>query len=195
MFNFSDSFKKRESKLASKEEVYFSWWLDDAIKAGYVVKYSYEPEPLHLSDVVKNKYIKKLKTKNKNMEEKLLDKHVYTADFLIYWNDKARDIFFINENTKKQNNQAFTFVKENKSYVEIKGSFDNNNMTRLFRVNQKWVYDKLNVFVNLFKISNNKNSFFDKTFTPRRYLLTDGGGKKRKINYKPKNIFDYVKKK
>jgi hypothetical protein len=66
--------------------------------------------------------------------------------------------------------------------------FDQNNMERLFKVNQKWMWQKHGIFVNLIK----PQELFQKTFTPAEYLRTPTG-KPRKLNFKPRNLFDFLK--
>jgi len=64
-------------------------------------------------------------------------------------------------------------------------------MTRLAKINIKWVWDKYGVFVNI--IIPEKH--FDKTFTPKRFLTTDKSGKPRKIKYKNiKSLKQFIEK-
>ena len=177
--------KKPKDSFKSKEELYFSWWLDEAEGKGYIAHWDYEVHSFDLSDKVTNTYTKQLKTKMKIVTETILQPHIYTPDFIIEWTDKAKGVFF---GVEKQNGYHFKLEDDYVSYVETKGSFDSNNMTRLFSLNQKWVYQKHGVYINLAKISNKKNSFFDKTFTPKRFLLTDKSGKPRALKYEPKTL-------
>ena len=71
--------------------------------------------------------------------------------------------------------------------VECKPDFDQNNMTRLFKINQKIVWDKYQKFINLVET----NKFFARTFTPAKYLKTKTG-KDRKLNYTPKTLEEYL---
>ena len=183
--NFSD----RRKYTDSDEEVYFSWWLDELQAAGLIERYTYNEDVFLLSDKVDNTYQEQLKTKVKDKSENLIKKHIYTPDFAIYWNDKAKGIFF---GEGKQSNYPFILVKDSISYVETKGDFDFNNMTRLFTVNQKWLYDKEKTYINLLKISSKKNSFFDKTFTPKMYTIANKSKQKRKLHYKPKILNSYL---
>jgi hypothetical protein len=65
------------------------------------------------------------------------------------------------------------------SYIEVKPLFDQNNMTRLAVLNQKWVMDKFGAFINIVI----PEKLFDKTFTPKRYFTCDKSSTKRKIKY------------
>ena len=73
------------------------------------------------------------------------------------------------------------------TWLEIKPKFDQNNMTRLFKINQKWVFDKHGLFVDLVI----PETLFEKTFTPKDYLTTPTG-KQRKLNYKPKSCQEWL---
>lgn len=168
----------------SKEELYFSWWLDELKSKGYIKKYEYECESLELAPPLQNSYTEELKTKTKEKSETLIREHIYTPDFKIFWTEKAKGVFW---DSGRQNIWPFRQVGEDlTSYVEVKGGFDSGNMTRLFIVNQKWLYSKLGIFVNLVKITNKKGGFFDKTFTPKRFMTTDLTNKPRKINHNPR---------
>jgi hypothetical protein len=75
-----------------------------------------------------------------------------------------------------------------RTYIEVKPSFDQNNMTRLFKNNQKFMWDKHKIFVNLVHVKE----LFEKTFTPAEFLKTRTG-KDRKLNYEPRSLEDYLK--
>ena len=158
----------------SKEELYFSWWLDELIEAGLCVDYMRGVE-FELSEPVKRVFEKKLKTKTKLVEKHLLGGHIYTPDFAV---SMSLDM----------GNRCGFYCKAGHYFVEVKGDYDSNNMTRLFTINQKWVYDKYGILVNLVKIP----SFFKKTFTPARYLLTDQTMKPRKLKYKPRTLKQFM---
>jgi hypothetical protein len=161
-------------KTDSKEELYFTWWLDDLIKAGLIEKYE-RAESFQLSSPVKVKVAKQLKTKVKMVERHLLDGHLYTPDFVVKFD---RDF------AKKCKLWGFSGL----CIIEIKADYDKDNMTRLFRINQKWVWKDYGVLVNLVKIP----SFFKKTFTPKRYLLTDKTMKPRRLGYKPRTLKQFM---
>ena len=174
----------KTNNLKSNEEKYFAWWLEEAKVKGYIKEWSYEPKSFALSPKQTNKFTKQLKTKIKECEETILQPHIYTPDFEIVWRNKAIGKFL---GGGKQKSQPFKLAKGFPnliSYVETKGSFDQNNMTRLFSINKKWVFQKYGIYVNLCKISTKKGSFFDKTFTPIRFVLTEKTKKIRKLGYK-----------
>jgi len=177
----------------SQEELYFQWMLDDLVKNNIITRYMYESNTFKLSDAHKYVYNKKLVTKLKPTELSLLDEHVYTPDFLIEWNSDFNGIFYrYIENEGYTTKPPFFAVKSLKNgkpytFFEVKGTFDRNNMTRLFRLNQKWLYDKYKLYVHQVTIPD----LFKHTFTPERYLKTDSSRQLRKINFGVKSFDEY----
>lgn len=104
-----------------------------------------------------------------SVPEHKIRKHIYTPDFKIEWKSCLECV--------------------SSDYIEIKPSFDSHNMTRLFTVNQKWVYAKYGIYVQ--KIVPEK--LFKQTFIPDRFLRTDSGKQKRKIKFKYVRISEYLK--
>lgn len=88
-----------------------------------------------------------------------------------------------------------TYNEDQICIVEVKPTFDMNNMTREVQIKRKWVYQLTNTFVELVKVpgSSNKGShLFSKTFTPQSYLFTKTK-KTRKMNYKVRLIGEVLK--
>lgn len=181
------------SNYRSDEEKYFSWWLDELEEAGYISGYDYENKNWNLSESVNVIFTKILKTKERKEEKNILDRHSYGCDFTIDFEEKSRGYFFSNINQESYIKANFIYGHKLLGFVEVKAIFDRNNMTRLFSISRKWVWDKHGDFINLVKISNTKNSFFSKTFTPKRFLLTDKTSKPRSLKYEPITLEDYVK--
>ena len=77
---------------------------------------------------------------------------------------------------------------EHYTFFEVKGSFDYMNMTRIFTLNQKWLYDKWKLYVQLAVVPG----IFKTTFTPSRYLLTDKATTNRKISFDIRMLSDYI---
>ena len=168
----------------SKEELYFSLYLDELKDNGYITNYEYECDSYTLSHKATYQTIKKLKTKDSMVHKHLLASHVYTPDFKIKWDFKAFNHF-----TKNQSLELpFWGNNQYQSIIEVKPVFDQNNMTRLFSINQKWLFSEHGIYVQ--KIVPIK--LFEKTFTPKRYLLTDGGGQQRKIKFKPRSLEEFI---
>lgn len=179
----------------SNEELYMSWYLNDLSANNIINRYMYESNTFTLSKAKSYPILRLLKTKTKIDELSLLQEHVYTPDFLIEWNEDYKNIFFriIDDDTctskppwfairSKQNNKPYTFF-------EVKPIFDQNNMTRCFRITQKWLYDKYGLYVELVTIPD----LFKKTFVPSRYRLTDKSRQIRKINFNIRSIEEYIK--
>lgn len=157
----------RGVKFDSDEEVYVAMWLQELKEAGFVKDWMKCVTPIQLTNGLKLKYVKntQLKTKLKveNKEHTLLKPSEYTPDFEINWtydgwkqfisgiyNDFDKDKLFFNRN----------YVAS--TFLEVKPEFDQNNMERAFRMNQKFVWDKHQIFVNLVE----PVSLFKKTFIP-----------------------------
>lgn len=197
-----DTTKKKNdsSEFDSRDEIYFSWYLEELKQAGYINGYVRDVAGFQLSDTVKFSWIKEMKTKEKEQSYTLLHGHVYTPDFVVFWNEKARGVFFVEQGYKAEAREKCMFLAQkynNKlcSYIEIKPSFDMQNMTRLFSVNQKWVYDKYKVFIQkITPASRDAKCWFAKTFTPKRFLTTDKSDKLRTIKFNVTTLEEFVNK-
>lgn len=172
----------------SLQEMYFIWWLEDLKKQGYIKEYkrskTYE---LFEKEFYRFKGIKNEKLKL------LLQGHEYTPDFVILWNEKAEHLFYCYHNNVTIVNCHFIIVNQHPvSIVEIKGilnqKHDKNGSLAKFSVNRKWMFQNRNIYVELIEIQK----LFIQTFTPSRYLITDKGLTKRKINWKIRSINDFV---
>lgn len=184
-------------QLDSKEEQYFSWWCEELEQAGYINSFS-QCQTYQLGEKIINKYQETLKTKTKEKEQTIMQGCAYTPDFEINWNldavNKFFDLFPTLTNTKINNDLILAkIIEENnikkfKSIIEIKGSYDFKQMNTLNAVNRKWLYQKYNIFVNLVKVPD----IFKQTFTPKRYLLTDGGKQQRIINFSVITLNEFI---
>lgn len=180
----------------SKEEEYFSWYIIELWKKTFIDKWSYESGSYPLSDVVRQSKVIKLKTKCKIGISELLKGHVYTPDFTIEWNNKAWSIFikpiFINniKFASKWSTIPFVLPPKNlsRSCIEVKPQFSKFNSEREFKINQKWVYDKYGVYVQMVT----PQLLFKNTFTPERYLLTDSGRPGRRIGFKIRSLEEFI---
>jgi hypothetical protein len=177
----------------SFEELSFLYWAFELKNHGYIKSIRRSPSFL-LSDSMVHDYVVNLKTKSKPASELVMHGHSYTPEFVIEWDKKAfAGIIDLTYQYGKYENRvllAQTFPSQEGvwSYVEIKPMFDQNSMERLFKVNQKWMWQKHGIYVNLIKVGE----LFPKTFTPEEYLRTPTG-KPRKLNWKPKSLFDFLK--
>ena len=178
-------------------EKHFSYWTDQLTREGYIDKVILQPEPYKLSSKVVKKFIKPMKrVADKEVYQTVLREHIYTPDALIIWNKKAEGVFYITQDSNCKilphhlfaNYQGYRNRDVYATTVELKPSFDHQNMTRLASLNIKWVYDKHGHIVEMVKLPD----FFKKTFTPDRYLLTDKTYEPRKLKYKPKTFVGFI---
>lgn len=172
----------------SKEEKYFSWYLEVLRNWNFISSWEKVEASYKLTEDLVIEYIKPMKrVEDKVLTQTLLSGRVYTPDFKIYWTEQAYGIF-VQELYCGEKITA-PFVSQGYiSTVEVKGGFDNNNMTRLAVNNIKDVYEKYNDYITMVKVP----MIFKKTFTPERYLLTDKSFKPRKIKYVTRTIKQFI---
>jgi hypothetical protein len=174
----------------SWEEIHFYWWCKALIDSGYIESVKIEPPSFLLTEPLVVEYFKPMKkVSDKMIPEELMKGNIYTCDALITWTDKAFDVFFmpIASKKRKKKGAVLQFMLANHSdklgwysYVEVKPTFDQNNMTRLAKNNIKHVYSKYGMFINLVV----PEKLFNKTFTPKRFLSHNKKAGKRKIKHK-----------
>jgi hypothetical protein len=189
--------EKKEQKyyngiaVDSQEEVMTIMYFEELMEAGYVFNIQ-RAGPISLSDRLENKYteVVEMKTKTKTVQKNqiLLEDHVYTPEFIISWTTKGCDLFtnvftgFVPKKFEKP------FISQGSStWIEVKPNFDQNNMTRLFKINQKWMWQRHQIFVNLIQ----PHKLFQETFTPKAWLLTPTS-KQRVIHWPVRTLEEYV---
>jgi len=180
----------------SDEEMYAYIYFSELRQAGYVSSIVLHPEPYVLSSKLDSTYESKLKTKTIHVTEEILKPHIYTADLMVIWTEKAKGLFFETidggERFKKGPSMIKFVAHEDSSFyysiVEVKPTFDMNNMTRLAKINQKWVWEKYQKVVNIMV----PEKWFKNTFTPNRFLKTNKSGKARKIKFETKSLNQYL---
>lgn len=181
----------------SEEEYYFLTWVYELIKLGYIHKVeradTFNLTPKYAYELVEEIQLK-TKVKKVVKNKVILNPHVYTPDFIIYWKDKKFIEHGIYEDLCKINPQFTIYEKDGFpiTYVEIKPDFDQNNMTRIFKINQKFTYFIYSIYVILVNVPG---SLFQDTFTPLSYFYTLKTGKKRKIKWKPITVEEYINNK
>jgi len=183
----------------STEELWFRWWIDEVVEAGYIYSYHYHPEQYLLAPAFSYKYDKHLKTRTKELESNLLSPHQYTADYRIDWNKNARGFFFLSI-SDQLNLKSVPFVAQetedgNNNYysiVEIKAGFSKFHAGREFSINAKWMLQRFGVYVNKVIIGNKKGLFKD-TFVPEKYLLTDKTKQNRTLHFEPRTLEEFIK--
>jgi hypothetical protein len=185
----------KRSDYLSNEEYWMVVWLEEAKEAGYVFDYKYEPKSFVLSEPLKMPYKKQLKTKAKKEEAHLLNGCSYTPDFIIEWDLSARGIFLLNEGETVHSRPFFycALPSTDVSVIDVKGTFiaSNQSSAVTFATRQKWMWQKHRIYVQKVMPLHKSTGLFAKTFTPKLYLKTDTG-KKRKIHWKARSIEEFV---
>lgn len=193
-------FEYKGTLMESQEEAWFAMWLEELRRNGYIISWDKVTKSIELTKPVKFSYIKetelKTKIKRETKEFTLLNGMTYTPDFSIYWSPKGWEKFASNLTTPKKDAQFFAHHLITDTYVEIKPKFDQNNMTRDFITKQKFIYDKLKLFVNLIF----PEELFEDTFMPEEakldfiYKVNTKIKKKGewKTNYIPKTLNEFL---
>lgn len=181
-----DNYKELRDTVDSDEEVYTLWWLEELKQYGYINDY-YRAPSYQLTDEVKVSYTHQLKTKMKIVETTLLPARIYTPDYVIEATHNKLFQNIDNLSTNPNGKVPVIIMHDNKALVEVKGVYNNANMVRVFKINQKELFAKYNFYANLLTIPTT----FYKTFMPERYLTTNISNKPRTIKGKFKLIEEY----
>jgi len=180
-------------QIDSEEELAILYWLEELKDAGYIRTIE-RAKSFSLSPALEQHYTKEvvMKTKTKVIEKKttLLKEHIYTPEFDILFTVKGTNLFLKDINSTEQQESKF-LVSHNvyRAFIEVKADFSQNNMERLFVVNQKWMFDKYRLFINLLK----PKELFKKTFTPKKWLVTPKTKKLKKLDWELNTLSDYIK--
>jgi len=176
----------------SPEEEYYYNWLLELKEKGYVHSIEREPEYELFPEVkIKDKVI--------------LRASIYKPDFIVIWEDKAKDIFYFTEDSKFKSiivelrSKHFAHKDEltNKYYsvVDVKGTFAarGNSSTIKFPIIQKQMYYRYKIYVNKIMPLHPKNGLFASTFTPKDFAYTKKG-KLRNLKWKIKTLSEFTNK-
>ena len=199
-------------QVASDEEMYSVWYTNELLSYGILKEAIYQPDSFQLSDPIYNYYIEEKMVRKKPQKvtvvKEIMKAHIYTADWMYEW-DTSKDLskFVIRYDDKLIRGAVGVFqakMIDGKliSFIDIKGGAISprlNSSAVTFPVNQKWVYNKFGIFVqkiipiytNKVKMKHVSNGLFVTTFTPERYLITDGGTQRRKLHYEPRTFLQY----
>lgn len=194
----------KDTHFDSDEEVFFAHWCEELKNHPneYILAWEKIKEPMAMTDGLKVTYqeekVMKTKTKIVTKTKELLKASEYTPDFRIlfgpgpflslihdFFNPKA--LFYTN--------------KFPEAIIEVKPDWDMQNMTRLYKLNQKFIWDKYDTFVNLVHVED----LFKATFVPAESLpyftykkapTGKNKGKKGvgdfKLDWEPKTLKQYV---
>lgn len=195
----------------SKLELYMCLYLEVLQKYGYVTHFDYESVKFNLSDSIHEEYLVQLKTKIKTETESLMKSSSYQPDFVVNWDKKAENIFYLNREvpiTRKISDIAFRLGKNSEliSYPEVKPPNESKlDSSVAFPINRKQVYRQYGIFVQKiipFNPSSIGKSLFRNTFYPdkvielEKYAVNCAGGLKgsSKIKHPTRNIEQYLKR-
>jgi hypothetical protein len=176
----------------SLNELYCLQWLFELKDKGYIEDIK-RAESFLLTEGFYNYYTEPIKrgTSSRTKDQVILRPSSYTPEFKVIWTDKYKEfVWTIGSNTKFDKCFVGHVAENHKVYtlIECKSSgYDFSNMTRLFINNQKFVFDKYKLFVNLVK----PDKLFERTFCPKSYQKT-ATGKARKIKFEVKTIDEYL---
>jgi hypothetical protein len=101
-----------ELTFDSEEERLFHLYLEELKHRGFIDSFIFHPETITISEEADYGYVDK---KNKCVVATLLRKHEYTPDFKVFWNIKAKGIFYnnINDIVNLKNKESFTGLRLN----------------------------------------------------------------------------------
>jgi hypothetical protein len=200
------------------QEWWFSQWIVEAIKYGYVEKFIPEdkmPKWELFSGYSRTWEEEKIVFKGSKREEKrilthelmLLRPSSYGSDGAIIWTDKAFNVLFADLEGPIGHLQECYFKAQKKAnkyitIVDVKApTGTNRNSDTPFQFTRKWLWQKHHIYVNkVMNIPPKKKSgkvpkgyLFNETWTPARYLVTDGLTKNRDINsYNPIIVQEFL---
>lgn len=205
------------STSENTDEIYFTWYLDELIAHEFLKSYDREPETFSVLKEYSYLREKQFVSKPNELEEfNLLQGINYTYDYRLVWEEKALNIF--TEIMYSYEKDAFfkfgkpAFISheilidgqtEIVSYVDVKphtnamraGAKSSSYYT--FPLIQKILLSNFGLYVNKIVPTNSgkygkSTNLFATTFTPNRYMFTDGGKQFRKIPYRSNSITAYV---
>lgn len=195
-------------KMDSDEEVFVAMWLEELKNKRIIEDWIKVKDSWPLTEGLKVKYIEKkqLKTKIKeiNKQKILLRPSEYTPDFKVIFNYQYENRFISSISTTEYRfnpNSVFFSTDTDFAYLEVKPGFDQNNMERSFKNNQKFIWDKFKIFVNLVEpISLFKSTFMPKEAAPYfKYKKAPTGKNKGvkkvgdwKMDWIPKTLNEYL---
>jgi hypothetical protein len=173
----------------SEPELWFLFWAFELHNKG-IIKTIRRAPSFNLTEGLDNEFvIKDMKGREVTKKQTILRPSLYTPEFEIFWGIHTYKKFvWLDGDGKITVPFVGMYDPEGvKTLVEVKPDFDQNNMTRLFKNNQKFLWDKHKIFVNLVKIKE----LFEKTFCPAEWLHTRTG-KDRKVNFTIKLLNQYL---
>lgn len=158
----------------SNEELEFYHWCLEAKKYKIISDFKYNCESYQLSPKQTTIEVKQLKTKTKTIKKHLLYEHSYKPDFHLFKGERWSII-------ESSHNLWSLHGYNNEFVIDVKGTFQQNDGSRSFSINQKWMFNRYHIYVN--KVIPEK--FFQLTWVPEKCKLSP---KRKKLREKYKNI-------
>lgn len=183
-------------------ELSLLFFAEELIKEGFAYKVVRSPS-YSLCDPVQNSFAVQLKRGSKQETQTISQGVTYTPDYDIYFTDKALGIFCWDMDSGKKWEKNLLVAQRAlvdagtsnpkpayRACCEVKPDFSRNSTTPKSVQSMKWLYQKLGVFVNLFR----PNKMFEGLFVPAKYMITERGTK-RILKFTPKTLQQYLKTK
>lgn len=195
-------------------EDYFDWYLNELKEAGYILTIKKEPFKIQVTPGMHHsQYVYKTGQKPQVEKFNMFRENTYKMDRLVEWAPHAKEIFFnLLDGNPIRIACPFYASMDAKgriwSLIDVKPPsgammYNNNTTSYTFPIIQKMLYWQYGIYVNkAIPIplmskgeikSGNRQALFVTTFTPKRYLMTDGGGgQARDIKFQKKSLREYV---
>ena len=180
------------------QEQWFNFWIEEAIEEGFILEFVPEKDipKFLLFDGLSYNYIDTNGAGTKEIIKKdtLLFPLSYTPDGIIIWDPRVKDVLFNDLFEKGDAYFKAQFIDDKwVSILDVKAPTGvNRNADLPFSFTRKWMWQKLNLYVN--KVMNippkakDKGYLFKDVWTPKRYFLTDKMTTRRSINYRTTTV-------
>lgn len=170
-----NNFIFNQVEYKSIDELYFAYYLQELKDNGFVKEFSYETTTYDLASSQSMPYVKKMKTKDKVVNEHYLHGASLTSDFTIEWDKSAMSVFVLNPFEPIEDPKVFAFrlstnALPTRSQIEIKPYSEVNTTSSIsFPVKQKWVFQKYGEYIQKIVPYNPSNTkcLFSLTFYPK----------------------------
>jgi hypothetical protein len=191
----------------SEYEKLFAMWIEEGVEYGYILKAVYHPVPFILCDSTVREYQAEGKKKMIDKTEAMFKKIIYTADWWIYWTQKAIDKGLVGALHGKERSDRFPLMYQNGtslpySVIDVKPPVKmggHNASYRDFGIKAPLIYSMFDIYIQSIVPVNTKkpeDCFFSRTWAPRCYLeRVKKNGNGYLMNYcLQKTIEDYEKR-
>lgn len=181
----------------SEEEEWFTWMLDELVEAGYCQGYE-RAQPITLFTGIEAEFFKKMHPKKgpQAIRKFLVRPQTYTPDVVCRWSEKAIKSVFLQCTLDPMLSEAIPFIHTPSSpmvsYFETKAKFDYTGNTNVGRILARWTCFANSIIVQEIQPGGHKNSFFDRFWTPRRFLVTKKLKQPRTLKFTPRSLPEFI---